>query len=83
MVRRTHMNHVGPTNDYGSGTPEFAIFRYGIHKISVIIWVRFRSPFVLYKLDHDRLYVFLFMLFKHDHYYNHNHNLLLLKLFDY
>ena len=77
------MDHVGPANDHGSGTPEFATFRYGTHRNSIIVWVRFRGPFVLYKLDHDRLHVFLFMLFKYDLYHSHNHNLLLLKSFGY
>ena len=74
---------MGPTNDHGSSTPEFVIFRYETHRNSIVVWVRFRGFFVLYKLNHGRLYAFLFILFKHDYYYNHNHNLLLLKLFDY
>ena len=77
------MDHVGPANDHGSNTPEFATFRYGTHRNSVIVWVRFRNPFVLYRLNHDRFYAFLFMLFKYDLYHNHNHNLLLLKPLDY
>ena len=77
------MDHVGPANDHGSSTPESATFRYGTRRNSAIVWVRFRGPFVLYRLDHGRLHAFLFMLFKHDHYHNHSYNLLLLKLFDY
>ena len=77
------MDHVGPTNDHGSSTPEFATFRYGTHRNSVVVWVRFRGPFVLYKLDYNRFHAFLFMLFKYNHYHNYNYNLLLLKLFDY
>ena len=77
------MDHVGPANDHGNNTPEFVTFRYGTHRNSVIVWVRFRDSFVLYRLNYDRLYAFLFMLFKHDHYHNHNHNLLLLKSLDY
>ena len=73
------MEHVGSTNDHGSDTPEFVTFRYGTHRNSVIVWVRFRGPFVLYRLDHGRLHAFLFMLFRHDHYHSHSHNLLLLK----
>ena len=78
-----HVDHVDPANDLRSNTPELTDFRYGIHRNSVIIWVRFRDPFVLHRLDHDRLYVSLLMLFKHDHYHSHSHNLLLLRLLGY
>ena len=77
------MGHVGPANDHGSSTPEFATFRYGTHRNSVVVWVRFRGPFVLYKLDYGRFHAFFFMLFKYDYYHNHSHNLLLLKSFGY
>ena len=77
------MDHVGSVNDHGGNTPEFATFRYGTHGNSVVVWVRFRGPFVLYRLDHDRLHAFLFMLFRYDHYHSHSHNLLLLRLLGY
>ena len=73
------MSYMNSINDYESNTPEFVTFRYKTHKNSVVVLVRFRGPFVLYKLNHGRLHAFLFMLFRHDHYHNHSHNLLLLK----
>ena len=73
------MNYVSSTNDHENNTPESATFRYETRRNSAVVWVRFRDPFVLYRLDHGRLHAFLFMLFRHDHYHSHSHNLLLLK----
>ena len=69
--------HVGPANDHGSCAPELTEYWYGIHRNSVIIWVRFRGLFVLHSLNHNRFHFFSLILFKHDYYYNYNYNLLL------
>ena len=53
-----HVDHVGPANDLPSSTPELTDFRYGIHRNSVVVWVQFRGPFVLHRLDHGRLHVY-------------------------
>ena len=78
-----YVDHVDRANDLRSSTPELIDFRYGIHRNSVVVWVRFRGPFVLHRLDHGRFHAFLLMLFRHDHYHSHSHNLLLLRLLGY